>query len=64
MYVCICHAVTDRQLQEAISQGTQSLRGLSRQLGVVSSCGKCGSCVRDILQQYQQATPGEAVRAA
>lgn len=54
MYVCICRAVTDKQLQEAISQGTNNLRDLTRQLGVVSSCGKCGRCVREILQQYRQ----------
>lgn len=57
MYVCICHAVTDKQIREAISDGAHSLRDLRRQLGVMSGCGKCGNCVRDILQQCQQATP-------
>ncbi|ADE14601.1 BFD domain protein (2Fe-2S)-binding domain protein [Nitrosococcus halophilus Nc 4] len=64
MYVCICRAVTDKQLQEAISEGTNNLRDLRRQLGVVSSCGKCGRCVREILQQCQQAATAEVSSAA
>lgn len=64
MYVCICHAVTDKQLQEAISQGTNNLRDLRRQLGVVSSCGKCGCCVRDILRQSRQVNATEVSNVA
>lgn len=60
MYVCICNAVTDKQLQEAISQGANNLRDLRHQLGVVSSCGKCGRCVQKMLQQSRQAAAAEA----
>lgn len=59
MYVCICSAVTDKQLQEAISQGTGNLRDLRRQLGVISSCGKCGRWVQEILQQSRPAAAAE-----
>ena len=67
MYVCVCHAVTDKQVREAISQGSHSLRDLRRQLGVTTSCGKCGRCVRDILQQSRPAvtaTTAEVSNAA
>ncbi|WP_096526879.1 (2Fe-2S)-binding protein [Candidatus Nitrosoglobus terrae] len=54
MYVCVCSAVTDKQLQTAISQGNCKIRDLRRQLGVVSGCGKCGRWVQEALQQSQQ----------
>jgi bacterioferritin-associated ferredoxin len=59
MYVCICSAVTDKQLQEAISQGTGNLRDLRHQLGVISSCGKCGRWVQEILRQSRPAAAAE-----
>lgn len=34
MYVCVCQAVTERQVREAVEQGISSMRGLREQLGV------------------------------
>lgn len=62
MYVCVCHAVTDKQLREAISQDAHSLRDLRYELGVMSSCGKCGHHVRDIWRKKQQTASKEVMR--
>ncbi len=51
MYVCVCQAVTDRQIRAAVEQGARSMRDLRRELGVCSNCGKCGPCARDILAE-------------
>ena len=51
MYVCICKAVTDRQIHHAIAQGAASVRALRHQLGVTSECGKCGRCVYRLVRE-------------
>lgn len=51
MYVCLCNAVTDRQIREAVDQGATRVRDLRRELGVASCCGRCATCARDVLRQ-------------
>jgi bacterioferritin-associated ferredoxin len=41
MIVCICNAVSDRQIKSAVRNGAASLRDLTRELGVGRCCGKC-----------------------
>lgn len=50
MYVCVCHAVTDRDIEEAIAEGCCSLRQLREQLGVGKTCGRCARCARETMQ--------------
>ncbi len=49
MYVCLCKAVTDHQIHEAVAQGCNTMRSLQRELGVASTCGKCAPCARDVM---------------
>jgi bacterioferritin-associated ferredoxin len=51
MYVCVCQAVTERQVREAVENGVTSLRGLREQLGVASECGRCARCAHSILKE-------------
>ncbi len=51
MYVCVCQAVTERQIHEAARDGARTLKDLRRDLGVTSECGRCASCARDCLRQ-------------
>ena len=66
MYVCVCHAVTDRQIREAAEGGARTLRDLRRDLGVTRDCGRCASCARQCLHEANaaQVKPGEAFRAS
>lgn len=48
MYVCICKAVTDREIRSAVEDGTRTVRGLRKQLGCAGQCGKCAKQVREI----------------
>ena len=41
MYICICNAVTDREIRGAVQLGCRSIDDLKRDLGVASCCGKC-----------------------
>lgn len=55
MYVCICHAVTDRQIRNAVRDGARSMRDISRELSVSTCCGKCGVTARQIVRDTLQA---------
>ncbi len=51
MYVCICNAVTDKQIREEARQGCCSLRELSKSTGCATTCGKCARHAREILTE-------------
>lgn len=51
MYVCICNAVTDRQIREARDNGARSVADLSRELKLGTCCGRCKDCARAILRE-------------
>ena len=59
MYVCICNAITDKQIRKAARSGIKSLRDLQRELGVASGCGSCEQTASQILQESRQ-KPGTA----
>jgi bacterioferritin-associated ferredoxin len=41
MYVCICKAVSERRIRQAVSAGATTLRDLREQTGLGTNCGKC-----------------------
>lgn len=51
MYVCICNAVTDRQIRAQAREGCCTLRELSRETGCATTCGKCARHAREILAE-------------
>ena len=51
MYVCICNAVTDRDIREAAERGIHSFDGLRRELKVATCCGRCEECARNTLAE-------------
>ena len=53
MYVCICNAVTEREVRDCVRGGVCSVDELSMQLGVGAGCGRCRS--------HAEALVGEAM---
>jgi bacterioferritin-associated ferredoxin len=41
MIVCVCKAVSDRQIRQAAKCGATRVRDLAKNLGVGTCCGKC-----------------------
>jgi bacterioferritin-associated ferredoxin len=41
MIVCVCKAVSHRQIHRAVKAGATHIRDLRRDLGVGTCCGKC-----------------------
>lgn len=54
MYICVCHAVTERQIHQAAGEGAKTLKDLRRELGVTAECGRCASCARQCLRDAQE----------
>ena len=53
MYICICNAVTEREVRECARRGCCSLAELSVELGVGTSCGRCRPAASEILNESQ-----------
>jgi bacterioferritin-associated ferredoxin len=49
MYVCICHGVTDTQIEAAVDNGAHTMKQLCSELKVGSQCGKCCQCSKQVL---------------
>ena len=54
MYVCICNAITDKQIRAAAESGTTDLWGLQARLGVATGCGSCKEMASEILAEYRR----------
>ena len=50
MYVCICHAVRERDIIRAVAAGATSFQEVQDQLSVATGCGAC----RDEANRYVQ----------
>jgi bacterioferritin-associated ferredoxin len=51
MYICICNAITDRQVRECAAEGARSVDELAMKLGVGAGCGRCRECAAELLSE-------------
>lgn len=51
MFVCICHAVNEKAIQQAVSEGAESLRDLRRSLNVGTQCGQCVRQAHEVIEE-------------
>ncbi len=54
MIVCVCQAVSDREIKKAISDGADTMRALRQHLGVATQCGQCACAVRELLDEHTE----------
>lgn len=60
MYICICNAITERQVKAAVEGGAHTLSQLQAELGVASCCGTCADTAMDYLPGGQYGSRGTA----
>ena len=51
MYVCICNAITDKEIRRAAARGADNLYELQQSLGVATNCGSCATHAQEILDK-------------
>jgi len=59
MYVCICHAVTERQVRTCVDAGATTLSDLQFELGVATRCGSCAATAAEYLPGGKCSRVGE-----
>jgi bacterioferritin-associated ferredoxin len=52
MYVCVCSAVTDRDIHEAVDRGASCLSDVQCHLPVGACCGRCQDTARMVVDEY------------
>ena len=50
MYVCVCNAVTDREIAEQVRRGARTLEAIRFELGVATCCGQCADCASEVIE--------------
>lgn len=60
MIVCLCHRISDRDIQREVRAGTTCFERLQDETRVASSCGCCHDCAREVFD----AAVGPCSRAA
>jgi len=61
MYVCVCNAITDKQIRRAARNGVSSLYELRGTLGVAAGCGSCARTAEEILDEEMRGNDGPQI---
>ena len=64
MYICICNAVTDSDIDQAVRNGADCMRHLQTRLGAGVNCGACACELERCLDQAIAGRPVELELAA
>ena len=50
MFVCLCNAVTDKDIKEAVlNEGIGHIRELRERMSIANQCGKCTRLTQQII---------------
>jgi bacterioferritin-associated ferredoxin len=52
MYVCLCKAVTDSQIREAVEEGALHVSHLAERCGLGTGCGRCQDTAQELIDQH------------
>ena len=51
MYVCLCNAITDRDVRAEAARDGSTVASIYRGLGKRPQCGKCAALMRQLLRE-------------
>jgi bacterioferritin-associated ferredoxin len=58
--VCVCHRVSDRDIEREVRHGCGSFEELQDDLRVGTACGRCTDCARDTFDVARACRPAAA----
>jgi len=61
MYVCVCNAVTENAIREAVDNGVCSLAELRLHTGCSMTCGTCQDLAEEVLADAIDVSAGNLV---
>jgi bacterioferritin-associated ferredoxin len=64
MYICICNAITDSDIHEAVESGVRDLGQLKMETGCSGNCGFCEKAALEVLRQALAGQPAVQTRVA
>ena len=50
MFVCLCHAVTDKEVKSTIRGGAKSVEEVAEQCGAGGGCGMCHEQIKELIE--------------
>jgi bacterioferritin-associated ferredoxin len=64
MFVCVCRAVTEREVKVAIEAGATTVQAVTRACCAGDDCGACHGAIRDMIDEHGGCKAGvdDAVR--
>ena len=51
MYVCICNAISDQDIRDAVDQGAEDLSAIQTHLGAATGCGTCAEYTEKVINE-------------
>ncbi|SHF53317.1 bacterioferritin-associated ferredoxin [Jatrophihabitans endophyticus] len=64
MYVCICHAVTDDEIETAVDAGATTVHDVSSATAAGGTCATCHDGIEEIIEQRCGPCPLAGMRVA
>ena len=68
MIVCVCHAISDKEIVKQARMGCGSFDALQDRTRVATCCGCCETCAREVFDEARQAgatlTPSHRIAIA
>ena len=64
MYICLCKAVTDHDIEAAVVAGARTMGEVQRSLAVSTGCGTCASAAQIVIDQTLAKTLAKTVANA
>jgi bacterioferritin-associated ferredoxin len=52
MYVCICSAVTEREVRDAIERGARTVDAVARACCAGDDCGGCRGVIEEMIEEH------------
>ena len=62
MYICICNAITDREIRACADLGMRTVEDLGFALGLGTCCGRCRECAAALLDEHHAAREASVPR--
>ena len=56
MYICICNALSDRELMDAVAQGHGCVDDVYRACGAERQCGSCAEQISEMMRDHRNDT--------